>query len=62
MGSLVTRLVIVVLGFYYVGANSWLRFLVCLAGFLIARMVITRITIKDKKVEVKWVNEGNDED
>jgi len=61
MGSLVTRLAIVVLGFYYVGANSWLRILVCLAGFLIARALITRITIKGKQAEVKWVNEGSDE-
>ena len=61
MGSLITRLAIVVLGFYYIGANSWQKILICLAGFLLARMVITRITIKDKQAKVKWVNEGSDE-
>lgn len=61
MGSLIVRMAIVVLGFYYVGANNWLRMLVCLVGFLIARMVITRITIKDKQAEVTWINEGSDE-
>lgn len=61
MGSLITRLAIVVFGFYYIGANSWLRILICLAGFLLARMVITRITIKDKQAKVKWINEGSDE-
>lgn len=59
--SLIIRLTIVVFGFYYIGANSWVRILVCLAGFLIARVVITRITIKDKQAEVKWINKENDE-
>lgn len=61
MGSLIIRMAIVVLGFYYVGANNWLKMLVCLVGFLIARMVITRITIKDKQAEVTWIKEGSDE-
>ena len=51
MGSLILRVAIVVVGFYYVGANSWQRMLVCLLGFLIARMAITRMTNKDKQVE-----------
>ena len=50
MGSLVVRVAIVVVGFYYVGADDWQRLLLCLAGFLIARTVITRITDKDKQV------------
>ena len=50
MGSLVVRVAIVVVGFYYVGADGWQRLLLCLAGFLIARTVITRITDKDKQV------------
>lgn len=50
MGSLILRVAIVVVGFYYVGANSWQRMLICLVGFLIARMVITRMTDKDEQV------------
>ena len=51
MGSLILRVVLIVVGFYYVGANSWQRMLVCLLGFLIARIAITRMTNKDKQVE-----------
>ena len=50
MGSLVLRVAIVVVGFYYVGAGSWQSMLICLVGFLIARIVITRMTDKDKQV------------
>ena len=50
MGSLILRAAITVVGFYYVGANSWQRMLVCLVGFLIARMVIVRLTDKDKQI------------
>jgi|SRR5690554_586465 len=51
MGSLILRVVLIVVGFYYVGANSWQRMLVCLLGFLIARIAITCMTNKDKQVE-----------
>ena len=53
MGSLILRVAIVVVGFYYVGAGSWQRMFLCLVGFLIARMVITRLTDKDKQVTTK---------
>lgn len=42
--SFIIRMTIILLGFYYVGANSWQKMLVCLLGFLMARFVITRIT------------------
>lgn len=61
MGSLIIRMAIVVLGFYYVGTSHWLKMLVCLVGFLIARMIITRITITDKQAEVTWIKERSDE-
>ncbi len=51
MGSLFVRVGLVLLGFYYVGSNNWQSILVCLAGFLIARMVITRMTDKDRQAE-----------
>jgi len=31
-------------GFYLVGRDSWERLVVCLAGFLIARLIVTRLT------------------
>ena len=51
MGRVIFRLAIVVGGFYYVGAGSWQRMLLCLVGFLVARMVITRMTDKDRQAE-----------
>ncbi len=44
LGILVLRLAITLLGFYAVGAGHWQRLLACLAGFLVARMVVTRLT------------------
>jgi len=44
--SFMVRITIILFGFYYIGANSWQKMLVCLGGFLLARIVITRITLK----------------
>ncbi len=49
-GSFIVRMAIILLGFYYIGASSWQKMLVCLGGFLIARVVITRITLKQDQV------------
>ena len=59
--SLFLRMGIVLLGFYFVGANNWQKMLVCLGGFLIARIVITRVTIKHDKEKGVLINEVSDE-
>lgn len=46
-GSLIIRMAIVLAGFYYIGANSWQKMLAGLVGFLLTRIIITRITQKD---------------
>ena len=61
MGSLIIRMGIVVMGFYYVGANSWQKMLACLGGFLIARIVIFHITKKDKQAKTEFIKEVSDE-
>lgn len=61
MGSLVVRMVIVLLGFYYVGADNWQKMMACLGGFLIARIVITRVTKKDRQTKPTIIKEVNDE-
>lgn len=43
-GSLLMRMSIVLAGFYFVAGGHWERLLLCLAGFVIARMVVTRLT------------------
>ncbi|MEO8961137.1 MAG: ATP synthase subunit I [Ginsengibacter sp.] len=56
-GSLILRLSITLLGFYFVGGSNWQRMLVCLAGFLAARIVIIQITKKSNHSKTKIIKE-----
>lgn len=44
IGSLLVRTSIVLVGFYLVSNNHWLRLLPCLVGFVMAQLVVTRLT------------------
>jgi F1F0 ATPase subunit 2 len=44
LGSMVMRMSIVLAGFYYVGRGDWQRLVVCLLGFIIARLIVMRLT------------------
>jgi F1F0 ATPase subunit 2 len=44
LGSLLLRMSIALAGFYFVSGGHWERLLVCLVGFVIARLVVTRLT------------------
>jgi F1F0 ATPase subunit 2 len=44
ISSLLIRFCVTLLGFYWISGNHWGRMLMCLAGFLIARVIITKIT------------------
>jgi len=48
-GSLVLRMSIVLAGFYFVSGGHWERLLLCLLGFVIARLIVTRLTRVAKK-------------
>ena len=50
MGSLVLRLGITITGFYFISQNHLERILICLLGFLVARVVVTRFA---KMPEIK---------
>lgn len=43
-GSMLLRTGVVMLGFYFVMGNSWQRLLVGLLGFVLARLIVTRLT------------------
>lgn len=43
-GSFLVRMGIVVAGLYFVGHGHWERLVACLLGFVIARLVIIRLT------------------
>jgi F1F0 ATPase subunit 2 len=59
--SFILRMAIGLLGFYYVGANSWQKMLVCLGGFLLAKIVITRIFQKNNRSKIAFITEIGDE-
>ena len=44
LGSLVLRTTIVLAGLYVVAGDDWQRVMLCLLGFIIARVIITRYT------------------
>jgi len=43
-GSLLLRMSITLAGFYIVSGGHWERLLVCLLGFVVARLIVTRLT------------------
>jgi F1F0 ATPase subunit 2 len=42
-GSLLLRTSIALAGFYFIARGHWERLLVCLLGFVIARLIVTQI-------------------
>jgi F1F0 ATPase subunit 2 len=44
LGSLLLRLSIALAGFYFVSGGHWERLTLCLVGFVMARLVVTRLT------------------
>ena len=44
LGSLVARTWVVMAGFYFVARGNWEHLLVCLVGFISARLLVTRFT------------------
>ena len=43
-GSLLLRMSIALAGFYFVSGGQWERLLLCLVGFVIARLAVTWLT------------------
>ena len=43
-GSLLVRMSIALTGFYFVAGSRWERMLLCLLGFVMARLVVTWLT------------------
>jgi F1F0 ATPase subunit 2 len=43
-GSLLLRTSIALAGFYFIARGHWERLLVCLLGFVMARLIVTRLT------------------
>ena len=43
-GSILLRMSVTLVGFYYVGHEHWERWLLCLTGFVLARFIVQRLT------------------
>ena len=59
LGSLLLRMSIVLAGFYFVAHGHWERLLVCLLGFVIARLVVTRLTRRRRKSRTRSEQEAS---
>jgi F1F0 ATPase subunit 2 len=44
LGSMLLRMGLAVAGFYFVAGGHWQRLLLCLLGFAMARLMVTRFT------------------
>jgi F1F0 ATPase subunit 2 len=43
-GSMLLRMGFTLAGFYFIGRGHWQRLLLCLVGFVMARLLVTRLT------------------
>ncbi len=56
LGSMLLRTSLTLAGFYLVARGHWERLLVCLIGFVVARLIVTWLTrLKDKPT---WLEEA----
>ena len=44
LGSMLLRMSLTLTGFYFVGGENWERWLLCLIGFVLARLVVKWLT------------------
>ena len=49
LASWILRISIVLVGFYVVGGGQWQRLLICLSGFILARMLVVRWNHPERK-------------
>lgn len=46
LGSMLGRTGLVMVGFYFVSGGQWQRLALCLAGFIVARIILVRVLPK----------------
>ena len=57
LGSMLLRTCIALLGFYFVLGGNWERLLTGLLGFIIARSIVTRLTLEAEQPR-HWAQEA----
>ena len=58
-GSLLLRTSITLAGFYYIGRAHWERLLICLLGFVMARLIVTWMTRPAAEKQIRPTQEGS---
>jgi F1F0 ATPase subunit 2 len=58
-GSLLLRMSLVLAGFYFIGHEHWERLIVCLSGFVLARLVAKRLSRPVRKNQTRSVQEAD---
>ena len=61
VGSFLFRTGITLLGFYYTSLGNWQRLLICMLGFIVARLVITYLTKQNKEAAIELKKEVSHE-
>lgn len=52
VGSFFLRMSIAMIGFYYISLGSWQRLLICLLGFVAARLIITHLVKSNEEKHI----------
>jgi len=52
LGGGLVRIAIVVAGFYFVGGGQWRRLVCALVGFIVARLVVLRLTRPEREKQM----------
>ena len=58
IGSLLLRTSVVLVGFYFVSNGDWQRLLPCLFGFVMAQLVVTRLTRSTRERQIRPTQEA----
>ena len=57
-GSLLLRMAVTIAGFYLLSHGDWRRLMACLAGFLLARIAVTRLIRLPSAKNTRILQEG----
>ena len=58
-GSLLLRMSIILTSFYFIARGHWERLLVCLLGFIIARLIVTWLTRPSEENQTRPAQEAS---
>jgi F1F0 ATPase subunit 2 len=59
--SFLLRTALVILGFYLIGKGHWERMILCLLGFILARIIVNRLVQLRERKQTYSVKEGSHE-